>query len=479
MEKTADDVRFRIRTRNATTKEKQREPSKAKKRNTTPKDKQRASIIASLSVTALTGEKKYIKYEIATGLFIPVDPDKDNRFWHKRKERANKHYPAWEELNNQLDRIAFCMIKTYDFFKSKGFPSQTEFKKKYEDMSSKKPAGRLGKEQKHSFASLKDDFFKDGTEGLIVPEGRSRDAATPWSFENLRKYQNAFMHWADFDKEQKITLSNFEAKTLLDFKNYLVSIDTKNTTTEKITKCIRVYSKWLARNGHIKTEVTDELKKQPLGLKQLSLKDLIEVNNVALTESEVLKIYNHQLDDKNKHLEWILDCFVFQCYTGMRYSNLVSLKKTNVKTDQTGNTPFGYLDFYAKKNDRRCIVPLSKTARLILDKYQDIGPEGKALQVPVGQYYVRSIKKIAELCGISELTEHRYYIGNQLHSKEKPKHELLGSHTARKTFINICRAKKIDPEVIAKMVGDSLQTIMRHYTSVRNEDIFMLGDIFK
>ena len=77
----------------------------------------------------------------------------------------------------------------------------------------------------------------------------------------------------------------------------------------------------------------DENKHQPFpsGLSNFSrdIKNTI-VEKATLTKEEVNKLYKLKLTEKKE--KYIRDVFVLSCFTGMRWSDITTLKKTSIKT---------------------------------------------------------------------------------------------------------------------------------------------------
>ena len=84
----------------------------------------------------------------------------------------------------------------------------------------------------------------------------------------------------------------------------------------------------------------------------------------TLSKDEVLKIYN--TNPSIKQHEFVRDVFVFACYTGLRWSDLISLSKKNIKYLEG----IGYVvDKQTIKTNDRVVVPLNSVAYSIITKW--------------------------------------------------------------------------------------------------------------
>src|SRR5690606_4089809 len=88
------------------------------------------------------------------------------------------------------------------------------------------------------------------------------------------------------------------------------------------------------------------------------------VRDLDLTEK---KFYELTLNDEikkigNKTLEKVRDLFLFGCYTGMRFSDLLAIRKSNIKN--------GYISFRVTKTKQLIEIPLLDEAKQIINRYK-------------------------------------------------------------------------------------------------------------
>jgi len=76
------------------------------------------------------------------------------------------------------------------------------------------------------------------------------------------------------------------------------------------------------------------------------------------------------------------------------------------------------------------------------------------------------IKELAGLAEINEMVRETYYKGNERIDKITPKHALLGTHAARRTFICNALALGIPAQVIMKWTGHSDYKAMKPYIDI-------------
>lgn len=183
---------------------------------------------------------------------------------------------------------------------------------------------------------------------------------------------------------------------------------------------------------------------------------------IYLTADELRRVETFDLG-KNKKLSAARDCFVFCCYTGLRYSDLARLSRSDIKDGS-------YIEIVTQKTSASIRIELNTHARAILDRYKDADiPHGRALPVVLNAYMNSHIRVIGKLCGIDAPTRIVYFRGRERHEEVHPKYELLTSHVGRKTFVVQALRLGIPAEVIMKWTGHSSFEAMKPYIAIVDE----------
>ncbi len=162
---------------------------------------------------------------------------------------------------------------------------------------------------------------------------------------------------------------------------------------------------------------------------------LAKPNRENLTEQELNRIkevtYKH-----NPFLQEILDMFIFSCYTGLRYSDMVSLKLKYFDIVDDSNVTL-HLPEMQKTKDR-VSLPLhllfGGAALKIFNKYISSGSETHLFETIPNQVINRELKIIARYAGIKKN---------------------LSFHVARHTFGTLLANKTGDPYLIKDLMGHS------------------------
>ena len=157
---------------------------------------------------------------------------------------------------------------------------------------------------------------------------------------------------------------------------------------------------------------------------------------VYLTSSE-LKILKEK--DLHARLDVIRDIFLFQCYTGMEYSRVATLKPEMIKD--------GFIYTVRKKTGKQARVFLSNSAKELINKYA-----GSEFCFPV-RSNVKSnayLKEIQDICGFDKV---------------------LHTHLARHTFATLLLSKGVSVEVAASQMGISVGMMMKRYGVIREDRV--------
>lgn len=180
-------------------------------------------------------------------------------------------------------------------------------------------------------------------------------------------------------------------------------------------------------------------------------KDSEEIESVYLTEKEIEKVFNLDLN-QDYDLENARDNFIISCFTGLRISDFMGgLKTENIKN--------GLISIKTQKTKTFVTIPMHDMIKSILNK--------RFGQLPSKSNTYEYNKRIKIICQLAE-------IDNQVHGKLwNPKtkrkeigyfkaYELISSHSGRKSFVSNMRGKISDDAIMA-IGGWSTNKMMKHY----------------
>lgn len=181
------------------------------------------------------------------------------------------------------------------------------------------------------------------------------------------------------------------------------------------------------------------------------IKERKEKDTIYLTESDIDKIYNVQIDDVK--LEYSKDLFVLQCEIGQRYSDLTSFSNSVIEGNRAS--------LIQMKTGNEVTVPLTERAQKILSKYN------YKIEVISNASYNRNIKEIGKLAGLNENVKVRDE-NNKLIAV--PKYTLITSHTARRSFATNALKKGMDMTLLMKLTGHKTISAFQKYIKANGDD---------
>src|SRR5690606_29018926 len=112
-------------------------------------------------------------------------------------------------------------------------------------------------------------------------------------------------------------------------------------------------------------------------------------------------------------------------------------------------------------------IPLNKFAKEILDKYKKTIYE--PLPVISGQKFNEYIKECCEVAKINTPTTVSRFSGNKRVDKTVPKHELITSHTARKTFVTNSLIFGMKEMVVRNITGHKKESTFKRYVKIAED----------
>lgn len=114
-------------------------------------------------------------------------------------------------------------------------------------------------------------------------------------------------------------------------------------------------------------------------------------NRIDLNQKELKRL--HEYYESNfipAHWKLILGYFLFSCFTGLRWSNVINLKREEILNNS-------YINFYVSKSNKRQSLSINKTAKRIVENEPTL-----FIKFPTDVHTNREIKKIANHLGISK-----------------------------------------------------------------------------
>lgn len=282
----------------------------------------------------------------------------------------------------------------------------------------------------------------------------------------LRKYNNLKDRFTQYQKKKKKTflLQDVGAKTLIDFKNYLISdCDLMETTAVRFIKNLKTVLFDAEQNG--KT-IHYQIRGFSTGTTNTEYKVFL-----SFDEIEKIKDVTTLNTDWNIAKDWL----VLGCYLGQRVSDLLRMNKRMIytKTDSEGNT-FRFIEIKQQKTGEKVVIPIHDEVETILNKYNGDFPPTFANNFDSNAVlFNRHIKKVCELAGIQEMIKGKVYNEDKKKNEivETEKYNLVSSHVCRRSFATNFYGNKLftTPQLMA-ITGHKTENMFLNYIGRTADD---------
>lgn len=260
----------------------------------------------------------------------------------------------------------------------------------------------------------------------------------------MEKYNATKKALVAFEKKNyRLAFDEINMKFYDDFRTFsALNLGHLNNTISKSLRNIKTFLAW----------ATDHPNKYNTVMEYKRFKgDNDQPEVIFLTSNELERFRKHDTG-VNEGLSLSKDKFVFQCYTGQRIGDILKLKKQDIRTTENG---LEWVLYQQKGNKKYPIqIPILEAAEEILNRHRNIKDGYDTVFKRQDKItHLDNIKAIAKAVGIDTPTPKVNYRLKKRVEVTKPKHDFIGTHTARKTFISICLEKGIRPEQIMTISG--------------------------
>ena len=251
-----------------------------------------------------------------------------------------------------------------------------------------------------------------------------------------------------------INFDYFDEEGLLSYVEFLRDVkNMMNSSIEKQLGFLKWFLRWSMNKGFHHNNTFETYKPK---LKKTQKKV------VYLTKDELTLLENFPIPEDKLYLYRVRDVFLFCCFTGLRYSDVYNLCRCDIKEK--------YIEITTVKTSDSLRIELNKTSKRILEKYEPYTFKGdKALPVISNQKMNKYLHELCKMAGLDEPIRQTYYRGNERLDVVRPKYELIGTHTGRRTFICNALGMGISPQIVMKWTGHSDYKAMKPYIDIADE----------
>lgn len=141
---------------------------------------------------------------------------------------------------------------------------------------------------------------------------------------------------------------------------------------------------------------------------------------IYLNQDEIETIYGLNLAN-NPRLDRVKDLFVIGCLTGLRFSDFTRIRPENIDGD--------FIEIETQKTGGAVVIPIHSIVREILEKYDNNLPKAISNQ-KMNEY----LKEIGQLAQLDDIVSKSYTKAGKKVTRTYLKHELITTHSARRSF---------------------------------------------
>jgi integrase len=367
------------------------------------------------------------RFRISTGQNIePKHWDRDKQ--RVKRDRANydEFNAAFKEQQNNIERIILKLERTGRPIEKETIVAQLNWVNAVKGNNASLPA------------TVFETFVK------VYGTGKAKNT--------IKGYKTTLSHLLQYQtlKQTVLSFSDFTAEF---YANFRAALNINDNHFGSQIKNLKTFLAWANDNGYHDTwyfkkwKVTNEDGKEQFFLKV----------------DEIKKIEALELIER---LDRVRDLFLIGYYTGLRFSDIISLKEVHFKEGTISKTN--------QKTKIKVSIPVIPELKIILQKYWKHKKELPRITNQKGNEYLKEIGKLANL---TRPFNYEQIKGTEVISQTFEAWQCLSFHVARHSFITNCVQLGVNPRVVQKIVGHKTFKMMERY--VQNDDAFNKIELMK
>jgi len=348
----------------------------------------------------------------------------DEAKWNRTRGRVKGNSEIARQINKRLDTWETKVREHYNQF-------IRDEKNITASLLKNSVLGRLDKK------NLLQEYFDNHEKEVKSKIGIDYSKGTHKNYVTTSRHLVNYLN-KDF-RSQFISLKDVDYNFIAGFETYLkLDADNSNNGAIKHIQRLKKVINLAIKRGDLSSNpfATYKMKKEIVNREFLTKEELISIEEVEL---------------KNGTLRKVRDIFVFICYTGISFSDLMELSEENVTVGIDGDL---WINIERKKTGVDTRIPILPPALAIIDRYKDHpGAVSRGVLLPMmsNQKLNHYLKEIAVKCKIN-----------------KPVTCHIGRHTFATT---ITLNNDIPIETVSKMLGHASLRTTQIYAKVLEQKI--------
>lgn len=359
--------------------------------------------------------------------------------WSESKEQVKNSVttPQKDFINSKLRNLENYLLDEYNI----DYNTQQNINSVWLKEKIKKFFGRADKDELYKI------YFTDWIQKYIDNSPQRLYKGNPISPRTIQHHTTAKNKFTGYEKysNRKLRFQDINLEFYRDFLFYCRNIEKLNDNT--FGTQIAILKTW-CKNIEIEgLPINQEYKHSEFRVLTNPTKD------VYLTEKEINAVYAHDFSHSER-LDNVRDNFIFGLRTGLRISDFLKLEKFNF----VGN----FIEIITQKTAHPVVIPMHQQIKAILAKRNGNLPH-QISDAKFNEY----VKEVCKAVGFTEMIEGAkmtnkkdekdFFPDITIISKNKnrkafgtfPKHELISSHTCRRSFASNLYGKLSNMTIMA------------------------------
>jgi site-specific recombinase XerD len=357
-------------------------------------------------------------------------------YWNKNKQEIDcKRYKnEGVQLNEWLSDLKTDIYKLAQENELNGIrPNISELKKILETKTLSKPTAPNFKQYFNKFLSQQKNS-----------EGHSLKPNTIKKYNGFENHLTAFSNHYKFNLE----ISRLDKDFLSSFKDFLSQNQKlSDNTVAKYVKAAKTFIKFYINQGLIQSYDVSQVKSTEK-----------EGEVYVLPIKQILQL--QQFDFKSSALNNVRDIFCFMCWTGQRFSDIMSIKHDDLTKNINDETVWNLI---TKKTGDSISVPIITYANEILANHKEGGSPLPNISNQKMNEHLKSIGKKIEFDNKVRVVK---YFDGRKQETHVPFYEVLTTHVARKSYITNSLILGIPERVVREVSGHRDEKSFRRYVSL-------------
>lgn len=387
------------------------------------------------------------RVKISTG--VKVLPE----HWNEKKGRVKNVVDALDKdsINRLLSEVEAEGVSLINDLKAKRVEItndlvQSHFKAFFSPVSSTPPEPI---DPQKEFFDFIETFIKDSQDGK-----RKNHNGENVAFRSIQKYWTIETRLKEFAGvyDRPLTLQTIDEPFYNDFIEWLQKV--KMYSKNNIGKYIMTIKSMI--NYALEENKIDKLPYRANKFKVTTE----ESDSIALTESELATIEALDLHNEPR-LEKVRDMFLLGAFTGLRYSDLISLNQYNIKTDEENDQ---FIELTQQKTGNKVTIPVLPLVAEILTKYNYELPEIS------NQKFNDYLKEVCQMAELTAKVSKQTTKGGQKVIQIFEQWELISSHTARRSFATNAYKRGVNMFSIMDVTGHKTEKAFMKYIKITGQE---------